>query len=120
MRTTLFVLLALLPSCAVHNDHLADGTTLQSVSWGGKTYKHYSTKGGTNYTQRDDHEASFQAGVTGGVSAFGAWQLGLSNRASTASDTAIAVGAQKATTAQAAQAAAVETARIKASTIIPK
>lgn len=118
------ILLALLSSCrGPVVVQLSDGTKIASAGHlGGKDYLHYSKSaaGAVQFTTRSDEEASFQAAATAGVSAYGAYQLGLSNRASTASDTAIAVGAQKATTAQAVTAGAVETARIKASTIIPK
>lgn len=121
MITRLAILLlcaGLLPACNSPSQiTLADGTVItHGGHLGGKRSIAYKrTAAGTvTYVEKTDNSESFQAGVTGGVSTFGLHEVGLSSRATTASDTAIAVGAQKAATAQAAQKAAVEKAAIAA------
>ncbi len=123
-RPLLLLLPLLLVSCAgPKRITMVDGSTTitveQAGQLGGKDFVHAtkSKSGALAITTRTDEEGSFRDGAQAGLAAVGLWQAGLSNRASTASDTAVAVGAQKADVAKSAQAAAVETERIRAAAI---
>ncbi len=124
MRSLLFLPLFLVSCAGPSRTTIVDGSTSMTVeetgSLGGKTFSHVtkSKSGALSITKRNDMEGSFRDATQAAVTGIAAWQMGLSSRATTASDAAVATGAQKADVAKAAQAAAVETQRIKSAEVI--
>jgi len=118
MKLILLIISLICVGCQAPSEvHLADGTVIKrGGQLGGKHYERYtrSADGAVSYTNRPDLEGSFRDGATAVVSAVGLYQAGLSNRATTLADAAVATGGQKAAVATEATRAGVEKARIAA------
>ncbi len=124
MRAALAIVALALPACTAARRttiHPDGSVVLENGGQLGGSYTIAYTRtprGGVKFAEDINNEKSFSDATLAAVSAVGLVQTGLSNRANTASDTAIATGAQKADVAKAAQAAAVETQRIKSAEVI--